>query len=333
MATGGSPGTKTRLLRLSLLFIALALGLLVALLAGDRGEVSNRAVENPPVPEPREAPTSRTPPSAPEVTPAPAPAPAPAPTPAPTPTPTPAPERPSPALPASPQPEARPRLFVVVDDVGNRREDLDPYLALDIPITFAVLPQLQFSEESAGRISAKGQDLILHLPMEAESGKYPGPGTIYVGDSRRQITETLRANLRSVPGANGMNNHMGSKATADRETMSVALEFARREGLFFLDSRTTHNTVGLEVAREKRVPAAERHVFLDNVREVEAIRRALFEGVERARDHGFAILIGHATSPELAFVLREEAAAIEGSGLRFSHLSALLGVDNAGPRD
>ncbi len=312
MATGGSsPGAKTRVLRFSLLGIAIALGLLVAMLPGERGEVS-RGTPEPPMPEP---PTARDVPTTPEAPP------------------TREPDAPGPAVPAAPQPEAWPRLFVVVDDVGNRREDLDPYLALDIPITFAVLPQLQFSEESAGRISARGQELILHLPMEAESGKYPGPGTIYVGDTRRQITETLRANLRSVPGAKGINNHMGSKATADRETMSAALDFARREGLFFLDSRTTHNTVALEVAREKRVPAAERHVFLDNVREVEAIRRALLEGVGRARDHGFAILIGHATSPELAQVLREEASAIEKSGLRFSHLSALLDLTDAGPRD
>lgn len=317
MATGGSsPGAKTRVIRLSLVAIAGALGLLVALLprapeeALSLPDTTGPAHEaEPPETVPREAP-------APEVPEAQDPVP-------------PAPLSPRPA----PRPEAIARLYLVVDDVGNRREDLDPYLSLDIPITFAVLPQLQFSEESAGRISARGQELILHLPMEAESGKYPGPGTIYVGDSQRRITETLRANLRSVPGAKGINNHMGSKATADRDTMNAALEFARREGLFFLDSRTTHNTVALEVAREKRVPAAERHVFLDNVREVGAIREALTQGIALARERGYAVLIGHATSPELAVVLQEEASAIEEAGIRFYHLSALLGTAHVGSGD
>ncbi|MFW5842882.1 MAG: divergent polysaccharide deacetylase family protein [Spirochaetota bacterium] len=322
MATGGtSPGAKTRALRLSLLAIAVALGLLPALLPREREEAARGPDEVLSVPETTEpAPEAEPPEPAPPEVPAPVPE-------------GPEAEDPVPPAPLSPQPEAIARLYLVVDDVGNRREDLDPYLSLDIPITFAVLPQLPFSEESAVRISTRGQELILHLPMEAESGKYPGPGTIYVGDSHRSITETLRANLRSVPGAKGINNHMGSKATADRNTMNAALEFARREGLFFLDSRTTHNTVALEVAREKRVPAAERHVFLDNVREVEAIREALIQGVALAREQGYAVLIGHATSPELATVLREEASALEDAGIRFFHLSALLGTPHVGSGD
>lgn len=310
MATGGSsPGAKTRTLRLSLIVIAIALGLMVALLTRDQEDIAQR-----PAPEP--APETESPEIAPPGVPE---------------------EDPAPPLilppRAAPQSEPLARLFLVIDDVGNRPEDLDSYLSLDIPITFAVLPQLQFSEESAVRISARGQELILHLPMEAESGKYPGPGTIYVGDSQGKIDETLRANLRTVPGAKGINNHMGSKATADRETMNAALEFARREGLFFLDSRTTHNTVALEVARDKKVPAAERHVFLDNVREIGAIREALTQGVALAREQGYAVLIGHATSPELALVLREEGAAIKEAGIRFHHLSALFGTEYVGSRD
>jgi uncharacterized protein len=320
MAAGGSsPGAKTRILRLSLIAIAVALGLLVALLPRGPEDVAQG-----PATEPATGPDAEAEPAPDDVPPEAAPPEAPAPE-------VPEVEDPVSPAPLSPQPEAIARLYLVVDDVGNRRQDLDPYLSLDIPITFAVLPQLQFSKESAERISARGQELILHLPMEAESGKYPGPGTIYVGDSPRRITETLRVNLRSVPGAKGINNHMGSKATADRATMNAALEFARREGLFFLDSRTTHNTVALEVAREKRVPAAERHVFLDNVREVGAIREALTQGVALAREQGYAVLIGHATSPELALVLQEEAPAIEEGGIRFFHLSTLLGTEYAGP--
>ena len=332
MATGGSsPGAKTRILRLSLAGIVIALALLVALLAPESGTgPADGAAETIEAPE-GEGPAAEEPgaeepgqmqPAAGEPEPT-----------------LPAVGEPKPTVPGVRDPAGgsapvpAPRLYLVIDDVGNRREDLDLYLDLDIPVTFAVLPQLGFSRESAERIAAAGQEVILHLPMEAESGKYPGPGTIYVGDSPRQISRTIQANLRTVPGARGINNHMGSKATADRETMSHALSIARREGLFFLDSRTTHRTVALEVAREKEVPAAERNVFLDNVREGDAIRAALQEGVAIARERGYAVLIGHATSPELAVVLAQEAPAIREAGLGFFHLSDLMAETHAGTWD
>ncbi len=288
MASGPSPGDKTRILRISLATIAVSLALLLALVVATDG--GSRTAEGGARPEST-----------------------------------------GPGSTASDTddggdaaPDAAPRLYVVIDDVGNTLNDLDPYLSLSLPLTFAVLPQLDYSREAARRIAAAGQETILHLPMEAQSGKHPGPGTIFVDDPPEQVSRTLEANFKSVPGAKGMNNHMGSRATADEKTMERTLAFAQERGLFFLDSRTTADTVVVDVAARLDVPVLERHVFLDNEREAAAIRAALYQGVDLAKRRGYAILIGHATDGELAEVLRQEVQSLKQAGIVFDHLSRLI---------
>jgi polysaccharide deacetylase 2 family uncharacterized protein YibQ len=124
--------------------------------------------------------------------------------------------------------------------------------------------------------------------------KAMGPGGVTVAMTDAEIQSVVRFGLASVPGAVGVNNHMGSRGTADRRVVRAILEVVRDRHLFFIDSRTTVDTVVEPVAAELGVPVARRLVFLDNEEEEEAIRQQMRRLIALAKERGSAIAIGHA---------------------------------------
>jgi hypothetical protein len=225
--------------------------------------------------------------------------------------------------PAAPAPEGAtaPVFYLVIDDVGYDSSLLEPFLELPIPITFAVLPRLPASRHAARRIERAGQEYILHQPMEAVGGNDPGPGAISSKMDPEHIREVVDANLKGLPKARGVNNHMGSKGTAEAEVLVPLFELLRRRELFFLDSRTTAESVVDREARRAGLPFSERNVFLDN-RDTEAyVERALQEARETAGAQGRVVMIGHVWSSALPGVLQEWIPKIRERGGRFHFLS------------
>ena len=212
-------------------------------------------------------------------------------------------------------------LVVVLDDAGGSLAELEPFLDVALPLTIAVLPRLAYSGESSLAAVTAGQEVILHQPMEPLSDKDPGPGAITSQTPIEVIAHLVRENLATVPGAIGVNNHMGSRITQDPESMAALFAALSEDGLLFLDSRTSPDTVGAAVAGEFDLRFAERHVFLDNDRDRDSILRAFATGFERARTGENTIMIGHVTSPALAQVLAEVAAVAPDAGYTFGHLS------------
>jgi polysaccharide deacetylase 2 family uncharacterized protein YibQ len=138
----------------------------------------------------------------------------------------------------------------------------------------------------------------------------PGPGVILRSQSDEQIAQTLESDLASVPGAQGVNNHMGSAATADPRVMRAITRVLSARDLFFLDSRTTDATVAERTAAEASVRTIARRVFLDDVATVEAVREKLQELVRRARQEQVAVAIGHHYSVTMD-VLEQELPEME----------------------
>jgi polysaccharide deacetylase 2 family uncharacterized protein YibQ len=221
-------------------------------------------------------------------------------------------------------------LVLVLDDAGNNTDYLADYLAFPGPLTLAVLPQLDYSVESAVRAVAAGKEIILHLPMEAVGGMNPGPGAVNTSMSDREILVAVEENLSSVPGAVGVNNHMGSAATADERVMEIVLAEVRRRGLYFLDSRTTAQTVAPRIAAYLDTPFVERDVFLDNERDREAILSSLSVALRLAAEQDTVVMIGHVTDGELASVLAEVYPVLEARGYRFGFLSDAVPQPGAG---
>ena len=250
---------------------------------------------------------------------------------------TPAAPRPATPRPRAPTPKPSPRApratpsggsglaAIVIDDLGNELAPAERIAAWREPVAGAVLPGVAFSAASARALARGGKEVLLHLPMEPSGYPKvrPGPGVILVSQSDAEIVRTLEADLSTVPGAVGVNNHMGSVATADPRVMRVVARVLSDRGLYFLDSRTTDATVAERTAEEASVPAVSRRVFLDDVETDEAISKQLAELVRRAREEGSAVAIGHPYPVTLA-VLEREMPKLEKKGVRLVRVGELV---------
>jgi len=223
-----------------------------------------------------------------------------------------------------PRPEKLGALAVIIDDAGYNIGELQAFLDLPGPLTIAVLPNLPLSRETAHRVIAAGKDLILHCPMEAAGGEDPGPGALRTDQSPAEVDSRLAAAFASVPGALGMNNHMGSRATADETLMRTVMGFLKREGKFFVDSRTTADTAGPRLAAEIGVPFLQRDIFIDESTADTDIAAAFSRGIAEARTRGQAVLIGHVQNRGVADILRAEEKDLSARGVRLARLMDVL---------
>jgi polysaccharide deacetylase 2 family uncharacterized protein YibQ len=239
----------------------------------------------------------------------------------------PQPEKPQPQR---PQPEPSGMLAVIIDDAGYSLDELEVFLALPEALTIAVLPNLPHSQEAARRVLAAGKALILHCPMEAEGGENAGPGALATDQGPREIESRLAAAFASVPGALGMNNHMGSKATADPVLMATVMGWLKRNGKFYVDSRTSAKTVGPREAARAGVPFLERDVFIDAGKSEEEIQSAWAAGVAEAKSRGSAVLIGHVQNPAVAAILRGAVRTLAEQGVRLASLEEIMAARGGG---
>ena len=197
----------------------------------------------------------------------------------------------SPARAANPN---APKLALIIDDCGQWLSTERGFIALPVPVTLSVLPHVHGSTVIAQEAKGAGKGVMLHLPMETLSGMYPGPGEVTTKMSDAEITAQVEDDLAQVPLAAGVNNHEGSKASADKRVMSDVIDVLKKHGdLFFIDSRTNAASVGEQVASADGVPTAGRDVFLDNKEDVAYSEEQLREAVAIAKRTGSAIAIGH----------------------------------------
>ncbi len=191
--------------------------------------------------------------------------------------------------------EKLPVVCIIIDDIGYDRKLANKFLGLNIPLTFSILPFSPHEKEISQAAEQKNVQIMLHLPMEPDEYPRvdPGPGALLTSMSPDELIQQLLKDIRAVPGAKGVNNHMGSKMTAVSSQMYQIFSILKREGLFFIDSRTTVNTLCKPSARLLQVPFAERDVFLDNVTTKESVRKQMEELIRKAQQEGRAIGIGH----------------------------------------
>jgi hypothetical protein len=184
---------------------------------------------------------------------------------------------------------------IIIDDIGYDRKVAEGFLALDVPLTFSVLPMGTFDHRIIDEALEKNVEIMLHLPMEPNNypGVNPGPGALLSAMSPDQLIAQLNADLDDVPMAKGVNNHMGSKLTASSSRMRQIFTILKKRGLFFVDSRTTVDTVCRPSAELLHLPFADRDVFIDHKPNPEFIKKQLKLLIKRARRQGYAIGIAH----------------------------------------
>ena len=217
-----------------------------------------------------------------------------------------------------------PLIAVVLDDFGYSAKNLEPLKKIGAPVTLAVLPGLPYSARVSDFSRKNGMEAILHLPMEPE--KVTGSlekDTIMTGMDAAKIKSIMRRDLSSVPGASGVSNHMGSKATGDRKVMEEIVSVLKDDDLFFLDSMTTGRSVAGEAASEKGVPYIRRDIFIDNKLDVGYIELQMEEAADMALKKGSAVAIGHDRA-ETVEALSRAVPAAEKRGIKFVTLSELI---------
>ncbi len=217
------------------------------------------------------------------------------------------------------------KIFLVIDDAGLALHETQRFLDIPVPMTIAVLPHQKQTREvciAVGRDELK--EIILHQPMEAyDAQKKTGPGAILNTTPPSEVRQILDRNFRSVRGAVGMNNHMGSKVTENPELMREVLRFCKAHDMFFLDSKTAYNSQVPRIAAEKGMHVEQRDVFLDIHQDRDYIRKMWGSAVNKARENGAVIAIGHIWSAESASAVRDSYETLLNQGYTFHKLSEL----------
>jgi len=217
-----------------------------------------------------------------------------------------------------------PKVAFIIDDLGYETKVAKKIMELEFPIALSILPFLQYSEFIAEEARKNNQEIMLHLPMEpSNSSANPGPGAIKSYMSEEEIRQAVRDCILNFPYIIGVNNHMGSKITEDREIMEIVLEEIKGYNLFFIDSITTKNSIAYEVAQEMEIKSAVRSVFLDNENDMEYIKGQMLEVQETALREGEAIAIGHSRI-NTYYVLKRMIPELIRAGIEIVPVSELV---------
>ena len=199
-----------------------------------------------------------------------------------------------------------PQVAIIIDDIGYDENIAQKFLDLDAVLTFSILPHSTHDKRIAKIAHSKGFDVMLHLPMEPNEYPLinPGPGVLLTSMSPDQLINQLNEDLDAVPFVRGVNNHMGSKMTTIAPQLHQIFSILKKRGLYFIDSRTTADTLCGPSAQLLQVPFAQKDVFIDHIPEPDFVRKTLHRLEKIAENHGEAIGIGHPHSVTYE-VLRE----------------------------
>ena len=198
-----------------------------------------------------------------------------------------------------------PIISVVIDDLGVDFDATDRAIQLD---SFVALSFLPYSSDLIAQVTlarSAGHEILIHMPMEPlSSSNDPGPNALFIDLELHETLHRLRWAFDQVPHAVGLNNHMGSRFTADENAMATVVGEMKARNLIFLDSRTTPRSMGSDVADRRNLPNVRRDVFLDNDRSKSAIRAQLRLLEKIAFERGSGLAIGH-PYPETFDVLQK----------------------------
>lgn len=214
------------------------------------------------------------------------------------------------------------QVAIIIDDIGYRKTDID-VLSLPGDITFAVLPHTPFGQTIANKAHQADKDVIIHMPMEASSGKALGPGGLTSTMDESEIRHALLRAYQEFPFAVGLNNHMGSKLTAQYSPMVWTMRFLKEKQLIFIDSVTTEHSKARKLAKQFKVPSLSRHLFLDNELSMQYIGQQFSLLIAKAKKNKRVVAIAH-PHPETIKALLELIPQLPKHDIQLVGVSELL---------
>ncbi len=215
------------------------------------------------------------------------------------------------------------KLAIIIDDIGYNYANGLRAVKLNGAYTLSILPLTPHAEKLAKLGHEHNKELMLHNPMSNTKNLALGPGALTEDMTRQAFLQVLRANLIQLPNIRGLNNHMGSRLTQNAKAMGWLMQELDQDELFFIDSKTTTESVAWSVANLYRIPAGKRDVFLDHDRAKEHILKQLKRALALAAEQGSAIAIGH-PYPETMDILTSSEKLFAAANVSLVSVSELL---------
>lgn len=215
------------------------------------------------------------------------------------------------SVPSTPASARKPRVAIIVDDVGLNPEALNQLLGLNMELTFSVLPYAPSAPQVSSKIKSQGRELWLHLPMEPLGNHNPGQGALLVSMSQNELERLTREALERVPGAVGVNNHMGSRLTQNVQAVSVPLRVIKEKQLMFIDSVTSPKSMAWSIAREMGITTGQRDIFLDHQVKESIIIQQIEKLIRLAESKGYAIAICHPHAATIAALKQKRSTLLQ----------------------
>lgn len=215
------------------------------------------------------------------------------------------------------------KIAVIVDDVGYDIKNAIRLLELRRPMTISIFPQLKYSRHIAELAHDMGFEVMMHLPMDSGKRLRRNPGFVAAHMNESEIAWVLDKDFNSIPYIIGVNNHQGSLMTTDPEAMRHVVKYLAKKNVFFIDSRTTSESVAYDVAKEYGLRAAENDLFLDNDKDVDYIKGQIRMLMDEARQKGKAIGICH-IHPATIQAFEEMFPVIESNDIELVFASTLV---------
>jgi len=216
-------------------------------------------------------------------------------------------------------------IAIIIDDFGYRNDHIsNGFLELPAKLTYAIIPGHDHSQLFSKKAYDAGYEIIVHLPMENIGKTYGEEEYVlmsYFQDD--EIKSRIINAFDNLPEAIGLNNHQGSRGTADSRVMTLLAGVIKDKKKFFIDSRTTSNSLANSTMRRYNVPTNQRDVFLDNDLDEEKIKTQLYKLADVSERKGIAIGIGH-VKPQTLNVLKNEIPVLKQKGFRFEFVSRLV---------
>tara|TARA_B100000809_G_scaffold263501_1_gene316895 strand:+ start:1871 stop:2707 length:837 start_codon:yes stop_codon:yes gene_type:complete len=216
-----------------------------------------------------------------------------------------------------------PRIAIIIDDLGYHLKRGQRAVDLPAAVTLSILPHGPNSQALARRASKRGKEIMLHAPMSNIAGIPLDDGALTSDMNRQQLVAVLRQGLAALPDAIGVNNHMGSLLTQQAAPMHWLMAELSKQQLFFVDSRTSADSLAFDIAQSYSLPSLKRDVFLDNQRDHAFIESQFQQLLRIAKKRGWALGIGH-PYPETLAVLEEYLPQLKQQGVEVVTISALL---------
>lgn len=222
--------------------------------------------------------------------------------------------------------QASPSISIIIDDLGYQYKLGQRAVSLNGNITYSFLPNAPYARRLAEQAHRQRKEIMLHLPMEAETKNYLGPGALTQCMSEKGFKSLVHSNLAAIPHARGFNNHMGSRLTKSPRLMTWLMQAAMfRDDLYFVDSRTTTESVAQQEAERRQIAATRRDVFLDYERRADIVAEQLKDLARYAKRHGTALAIGH-PYPETLAVLEAWLPTLKQQGIKLVPVSELIRI-------